>query len=83
MSGSEAQEATKIEKLDQSLSKPRQLAVRNQRQFSIRTWIFVIRIASLATTWTFFQPDEYFQSLEPAWQLVFGQNSSAWITWVS
>nr|POE52158.1 gpi mannosyltransferase 3 [Quercus suber] len=31
---------------------------------------------------TFFQPDEYFQSLEPAWQIAFGRDSGAWITWV-
>ena len=30
---------------------------------------------------TFFQPDEYFQSLEPAWQMAFGAHSGAWITW--
>jgi phosphatidylinositol glycan class B len=32
---------------------------------------------------TFFQPDEYFQSLEPAWQIAFGKDAGAWITWVS
>lgn len=32
---------------------------------------------------TFFQPDEYFQALEPAWRLAFGTESGAWITWVS
>lgn len=31
---------------------------------------------------TFFQPDEYYQSLEPAWWLAFGDNSGAWLTWV-
>jgi hypothetical protein len=31
---------------------------------------------------TFFQPDEYFQSLEPAWMMAFGSQSGAWITWV-
>jgi phosphatidylinositol glycan class B len=31
---------------------------------------------------TFFQPDEYFQALEPAWQMAFGPESGAWITWV-
>lgn len=30
---------------------------------------------------TFFQPDEYFQALEPAWQLAHGPASGAWITW--
>jgi GPI mannosyltransferase 3 len=32
---------------------------------------------------TFFQPDEYFQALEPAWQMAFGSGSGAWITWAS
>jgi phosphatidylinositol glycan class B len=32
---------------------------------------------------TFFQPDEFFQSLEPAWQLAFGPNAQACITWVN
>jgi len=31
---------------------------------------------------TFFQPDEYFQGLEPAWDMAFGNNSGAWMTWV-
>jgi hypothetical protein len=31
---------------------------------------------------TFFQPDEYFQALEPAWDIAFGANSGAWLTWV-
>ncbi|ETN38706.1 uncharacterized protein HMPREF1541_06743 [Cyphellophora europaea CBS 101466] len=30
---------------------------------------------------TFFQPDEYFQALEPAWALAFGSEAGAWITW--
>ncbi|KAG7290254.1 hypothetical protein NEMBOFW57_000253 [Staphylotrichum longicolle] len=30
---------------------------------------------------TFFQPDEYFQALEPAWRIAFGSDSGAWITW--
>lgn len=38
-----------------------------------------IRILNALTIRTFFQPDEYFQSLEPAWDLVFG---NGWITWV-
>ena len=40
------------------------------------------RILNALTIRTFFQPDEYFQSLEPAWRMVFGQQSGAWITWV-
>ncbi|KAH7349975.1 Alg9-like mannosyltransferase [Plectosphaerella cucumerina] len=30
---------------------------------------------------TFFQPDEYFQSLEPAWRMAFGDHAGAWVTW--
>ncbi|KAK4650815.1 glycosylphosphatidylinositol anchor biosynthesis [Podospora pseudocomata] len=30
---------------------------------------------------TFFQPDEYFQALEPAWRMAFGEGSGAWMTW--
>ncbi|KAK0670602.1 family 22 putative glycosyltransferase [Cercophora samala] len=30
---------------------------------------------------TFFQPDEYFQALEPAWRMAFGGGSGAWMTW--
>lgn len=40
------------------------------------------RIINALCVKTFFQPDEYFQSLEPAWQIAFGSQSGAWITWV-
>jgi phosphatidylinositol glycan class B len=47
-------------------------------------WIFlvVLRCTNALCVRTFFQPDEYFQSLEPAWQMAFGAQSGAWITWV-
>jgi phosphatidylinositol glycan class B len=45
--------------------------------------LLAFRIVNALTLHTFFQPDEYFQSLEPAWQLAFGQTSNAWITWVN
>ena len=46
-------------------------------------WCLVaLRVVNALTISTFFQPDEYYQSLEPAWQTVFGQGSGAWITWV-
>lgn len=44
--------------------------------------ILTIRLINALTIRTFFQPDEYFQSLEPAWQLAFGEDSGAWLTWV-
>ena len=40
------------------------------------------RILNALCVKTFFQPDEYFQSLEPAWRIAFGSRSGAWITWV-
>lgn len=43
--------------------------------------LLVFRILNALSIKTFFQPDEYFQSLEPAWQLAFGPTSGAWITW--
>lgn len=45
--------------------------------------LLAFRIVNALTLRTFFQPDEYFQSLEPAWQLAFGESSNAWITWVT
>lgn len=45
-------------------------------------FLLAFRILNALTIRTFFQPDEYFQSLEPAWQMVFGGSSGAWITWV-
>ncbi|KAH7389497.1 Alg9-like mannosyltransferase family-domain-containing protein [Phaeosphaeria sp. MPI-PUGE-AT-0046c] len=43
--------------------------------------LLAFRIVNALTLRTFFQPDEFFQSLEPAWQLAFGGTSRAWITW--
>ncbi|KAK0386230.1 hypothetical protein NLU13_6067 [Sarocladium strictum] len=43
--------------------------------------IYLIRLLNALTLTTFFQPDEFFQSLEPAWDLAFGTQSGAWITW--
>ncbi|KAI4612615.1 uncharacterized protein J4E87_010167 [Alternaria ethzedia] len=43
--------------------------------------LLAFRIVNALTLRSFFQPDEFFQSLEPAWQLAFGPASNAWITW--
>ncbi|PNS14014.1 hypothetical protein CAC42_6527 [Sphaceloma murrayae] len=40
-----------------------------------------LRILNASTTRTFFQPDEYFQSLEPALKIALPHGSGAWITW--
>ena len=49
----------------------------------ILLFLVAFRILNALSIKTFFQPDEYFQSLEPAWQMAFGADSGAWITWVS
>ena len=38
----------------------------------------LLRVAVALLTRTFFQPDEYFQSLEPAHQFVFGYGALTW-----
>lgn len=59
-----------------------------QRAKSITTsrdillFLIAFRLLNAFSIRTFFQPDEYFQSLEPAWQVAFGEDGGAWITWV-
>ena len=48
----------------------------------ILVFLVAFRILNALCIKTFFQPDEYFQSLEPAWRIAFGPDSGAWITWV-
>lgn len=50
---------------------------------NILLYLIAFRLANAFAVRTFFQPDEYFQSLEPAWQIAFGQDQGAWLTWVS
>ena len=45
-------------------------------------FLIALRILNALSIRTYFQPDEYFQSLEPAWRMAFGGGSGAWITWV-
>lgn len=50
---------------------------------SLENWhavaaIFVFRLANAFLTATFFQPDEYFQALEPAHNLVYGYGYTTW-----
>ena len=45
-------------------------------------FLIAFRLLNALAVRTFFQPDEYFQSLEPAWEYAFGSDSGAWITWV-
>lgn len=46
-------------------------------------WLLAFRALNAFCLSTFFQPDEYFQSLEPAWRMAFGDGAGAWVTWVS
>jgi phosphatidylinositol glycan class B len=50
-------------------------------QLFLFTALFAFRIVNGSTLKTFFQPDEFFQALEPAWHWTFGSLSGAWITW--
>ncbi|EFX02587.1 alg9-like mannosyltransferase [Grosmannia clavigera kw1407] len=47
----------------------------------VLTLLLILRFCSALCVRTFFQPDEYFQALEPAWELAFGPISGAWLTW--
>jgi hypothetical protein len=44
--------------------------------------LLLFRFINALCVRTFFQPDEYFQALEPAWSIAFGADSGAWMTWV-
>jgi phosphatidylinositol glycan class B len=44
--------------------------------------LLLFRFINALCVRTFFQPDEYFQALEPAWSIAFGGDSGAWLTWV-
>lgn len=50
---------------------------------NVLLFLIGFRLVNALTVRTFFQPDEFFQSLEPAWQVAFGKNQGTWITWVS
>lgn len=50
--------------------------------WDVLTSMVFLRLCGVIFVRTFFQPDEYFQALEPAWQLAFGAESGAWLTWV-
>ncbi len=57
--------------------------VEKQENLDIFYLMLTLRFVNALLVQTFFQPDEYFQSLEPAWRIAFGGDSGAWITWVS
>ena len=54
----------------------------NSTPRDILIFLVAFRVLNALCVRTFFQPDEYFQSLEPAWEIAFGKDAGAWITWV-
>ncbi|KAL4928974.1 putative glycosylphosphatidylinositol-alpha 1,2 mannosyltransferase [Aspergillus undulatus] len=64
-------------------SRPRPLSAKAPVDVSSNILLFLIgfRLLNALTIRTLFQPDEFFQSLEPAWKLAFGEDQGAWITW--
>ena len=73
--------------LDDTKSVQRHAAIERTKEVSVSQDVFLFllafRILNALSIKTFFQPDEFFQSLEPAWEIAFGAESGAWITWVS
>ncbi|KAF2690800.1 glycosyltransferase family 22 protein [Lentithecium fluviatile CBS 122367] len=80
MSASDSQRATIR---SQTGAPPRSRSPNSYRDSTLGVFLLLLalRIANALTLRTFFQPDEFFQSLEPAWQLAFGPDANAWITW--
>jgi GPI mannosyltransferase 3 len=50
----------------------------HQRDRRILLALVCLRLFNAFTINTFFQPDEYYQSLEPAWKLIFGYGEVTW-----
>lgn len=83
----------KTDKLDTNTDDERKAESSRRRAFErareattsrdVLLFLIAYRILNALSIKTFFQPDEYFQSLEPAWDMAFGPGSGAWITWVS
>ncbi|KAK8028010.1 GPI mannosyltransferase 3, partial [Apiospora marii] len=59
-------------------------ATDNKRTQQVRdalSMLFGFRLLNALCLRTFFQPDEYYQALEPAWNIAFGLGSGPWMTW--
>ncbi|ETI28974.1 hypothetical protein G647_01426 [Cladophialophora carrionii CBS 160.54] len=64
-----------------TLSRPTRPPWRQMESHSVLLFLLAFRLVNALIVQTFFQPDEYFQALEPAWQWAFGKEAGAWITW--
>ncbi|KAL1612548.1 glycosylphosphatidylinositol anchor biosynthesis [Paraconiothyrium brasiliense] len=80
MPASDAQKATPSSQIGAAPT-PRSSTSYRDSTLSVFALLLAFRIVNALTLRTFFQPDEFFQSLEPAWQLAFGQHAQACITW--
>ncbi|THC98116.1 hypothetical protein EYZ11_002404 [Aspergillus tanneri] len=60
---------------------PRSRSLRPPSALRVFLALVAFRLANALSLRTFFQPDEFFQSLEPAWHVAFGESQGAWITW--
>ncbi|KAL8778048.1 MAG: hypothetical protein Q9213_007597, partial [Squamulea squamosa] len=76
---------TDVPQIQDEKKSQRRAALQHVKQVTtsqdILLFLVAYRILNALSVRTFFQPDEYFQSLEPAWVIAFGENSGAWITW--
>lgn len=83
MSTSASNSAAKPEKEADQLDNALHPLVNDYMTSDVLKVLLVFRFVNALSVITFFQPDEYYQSLEPAWQMAFGTGSGAWITWAS
>lgn len=85
MSSAEPQNSKSATTTTESPSRVPQDEISNDFVFepqNVLLFLLALRLFNALTVHTFFQPDEYFQALEPAWKLAFGEGAGAWITWV-
>ncbi|OCT46705.1 GPI mannosyltransferase 3 [Cladophialophora carrionii] len=79
--GAEHATLTTAKAATSTLSRPTRQPWRQMESHSVLLFLLAFRLVNALTVQTFFQPDEYFQALEPAWQWAFGNEAGAWITW--
>ncbi|KAK3692421.1 glycosyltransferase family 22 protein [Podospora appendiculata] len=80
------QAAPKVEKAAAAHTKPNRRLhpeVLTAQAQDILSVLLALRFINALCVRTFFQPDEYFQALEPAWTVAFGSvdETGAWLTW--